>query len=248
MRARAVDLARTLLALGAIAPGLVAGVAVGLATRDRRRALNTAIGLWGRQGTRAAGIGLRVEGAEHLRRRPGVFLLNHRSGIDPILVCALLERDVVGVAKLEIRRNPVLGPAFAFAGTVFLDRGDRAAAIRALAPAVETLHAGLAVAIAPEGTRRAGAAIGPFKRGAFHLAMAAGVPVVPIVIHDADRVLPPRGWVMRGGPVHVTVHPPIPTLDWKPETLDRHVADLEALYRRSLARGPGYAAPEPRRA
>jgi len=229
-----VDVLRTVLALLAIAPGLAVGVAVLAATADRRRALNRAIALWGDLGTRAAGIRLEVEERERLALRPAVFVLNHRSGIDPILVCALLRRDFVGVAKREIRRNPVLGPAFAFVGTVFVDRADRAQAVRALGPAVEVLRRGLAVAVAPEGTRAAGERLGRFKKGAFRIAMAAGVPVVPIVIENAAEVLPRGGWVMTPATVRVHVLTPIDTSGWRPETLDREIASVEDLYRRAL--------------
>ena len=230
------DVARTLLAIAAIAPGLIAGVVTLVVTRDRRRALNRALMLWGDQGTRAAGIRLHVCGERHLECRPAVFLINHRSGIDPILVCALLKRDFVGVAKAEIKRNPVLGPAFAFAGTVFLERADRASAIDSLGPAVETLRRGYAIAMAPEGTRSR--ATGRFKKGGFHIAMEAAVPLVPIVVHDADRVLPRGGWVMRAATVHVTVHAPIPTGDWDRASLDAEIAAVEQLYRETLERGP----------
>jgi putative phosphoserine phosphatase/1-acylglycerol-3-phosphate O-acyltransferase len=111
--------------------------------------------------------------------------------------------------------------------------------VAALRPAVDTLRSGLAIAFAPEGTRSPGAAIGHFKKGAFHVAAAAGAPLVPIVIHDAGRVLPRRAWVMRAGTVHVTVHAPIPTTGWDRRDLAPHVARVEALYRDTLARGPG---------
>ncbi len=229
------DVARTLLALLAIAPGLLVGIAVLAARRDRRRALNRAIGVWGDLGTRAAGIELDVTGAEHLRRRPAVFLINHQSGVDPILLCALLRRDFVGVAKHEIRRNPVLGPAFAFVGTVFVDRTDREQAVRALAPAVETLRSGISVAVAPEGTRSPGRAIGHFKKGAFRIAMAAGVPIVPIVICNAADVLPHGSWIMTAARVRVRVLAPIDVRDWKLDDLELHVAEVEAAYERELA-------------
>lgn len=234
----ALDVLRTVLALLAIAPGLAVGAAVLLATLDRRRALNRAIALWGDLGTRAAGIRLEVEGKQRLALRPAVFLLNHQSGIDPILVCALLRRDFVGVAKREIRRNPVLGPAFAFVGTVFVDRADRAQAVRALGPAVEALRSGLAVAVAPEGTRGGGDRLGRFKKGAFRIAMAAGVPVVPIVIENASDVLPGGAWIMTAATVRVRVLPPLDTTGWRPETLDREIAAVEELYRRVLASPP----------
>jgi 1-acyl-sn-glycerol-3-phosphate acyltransferase len=228
------DAVRTLVAILAIAPGLVAGIAVLATRRDRRRALNRAIGVWGDLGTRAAGIELDVADAEHLRLRPAVFLINHQSGVDPILLCALLRRDFVGVAKREIRRNPVLGPAFAFVGSVFVDRADREQAVRALAPAVETLRSGIAVAMAPEGTRSPERAVGHFKKGAFRIAMAAGVPIVPIVICNAADVLPRGGWIMTAARVRVRVLPPIDVRDWKLDALDRHVGEVEAAYEREL--------------
>src|SRR5512134_2259609 len=99
------DLLRTIAAIAAIAPGLAAGVATLAATRDRRRAINRAIAVWGDLGTRAAGARLDVRGREHLALRPAIFVFNHQSGADPFLLCALLRRDFVGVAKAEIRKN-----------------------------------------------------------------------------------------------------------------------------------------------
>jgi 1-acyl-sn-glycerol-3-phosphate acyltransferase len=229
------DVARTLLTLLAILPGLLAGLLELALSRDRRRAVDRAITVWGELGTEAAGMRLELDGARYLSERPAVFLFNHQSGIDPILVCALLRRSFVGIAKQEIRRNPVLGPAFAFAGVVFVDRFDHERAVRALEPAIDTLHAGIAIAIAPEGTRHP--LLGRFKKGGFRLAMAAKVPLIPIVLHDSGDVLPRGAWVMTGGPVHVTVHPPIPTDGWSPDALDTRIEAIEQLYRTTLERG-----------
>jgi putative phosphoserine phosphatase/1-acylglycerol-3-phosphate O-acyltransferase len=232
-----VDLVRTLATLAAIAPGLAAGVATLATTRDRRRAINRATEVWGDLGTRACGVTLDVTGAERLRLRPAVFVFNHQSGADPFLICALLRRDFVGVAKAEIRRNPVLGPAFAFADTVFVDRFDSQQSVAALAPAIETLRRGLAIAIAPEGTRSRGIALGAFKKGGFWIAMAARVPVIPIVLHNAADVLPRGGWLMRPATVRVTVLEPISTLDWNPANLGARVAEVERRFAAALASG-----------
>ncbi|MDG2048650.1 MAG: lysophospholipid acyltransferase family protein [Myxococcota bacterium] len=228
------DALRTFLALLAILPGLIAGLLTWLASGNRRRALNLATRLWGRQGIQAAGIRLRVEGAERLKTRPAIFTLNHQSGIDPILVCALLRENFVAVAKSGIRKNPVLGPAFTFAGTVFVERGSGQEAERALRPAVEACAAGLALAIAPEGTRSAGQAVGRFKKGVVHLALATGVPLIPIVIHNAGNILPRGGFIMRRGEVYVQVLEPIPTEDWTPANLDTEIEALEQRYRDTL--------------
>jgi putative phosphoserine phosphatase / 1-acylglycerol-3-phosphate O-acyltransferase len=231
------DLARTLATLGAIAPGLGAGLATLARTGDRRSAINRAIEVWGDLGTRACGVTLDVAGREHLRLRPAVFVFNHQSGADPFLLCALLRRDIVGVAKIEIRRNPVLGPAFAFADTVFVDRGDRAQSLAALAPAIATLRRGLAILIAPEGRRSAGYEVGPFKKGAFWIAMGARVPIVPIVLHNARDVLPRDGWLMRPARVRVTVLDPIPTTGWNPANLDLRVAAVRERFVETIEKG-----------
>ena len=229
------DAFRTILALWAILPGLVAGLWTWLTHGDRRRALNRATGLWGRQGVAAAGIRLRVEGSEYLSIRPALFTLNHQSGIDPILVCALLKENFVAVAKSGIRKNPILGPAFAFAGTVFVERGSGRESERALRPAVDACAQGLALAIAPEGTRSRGQDVGVFKKGFAHLAMATGVPLIPIVIHNAGQILPRGGFIMRRGEVFVQVLKPISTENWTSATLDAEVRALEERYRETLA-------------
>jgi putative phosphoserine phosphatase/1-acylglycerol-3-phosphate O-acyltransferase len=190
---------------------------------------------FGELGTALAGIDLRVEGEEHLwSHRPAVFLFNHQSGIDLLLVCKLLRRDVVGVAKRELRANPIFGPALAAAGTIFLDRSDRERAIAALAPAVDALRRGLSIAIAPEGTRSPTPRLGPFKKGAFHIAMAARVPVVPIVLRNAHDALPRGAIVIRPATVEVVVHPPIPTDDWTRESLDARIEEIRHLYEETL--------------
>jgi putative phosphoserine phosphatase/1-acylglycerol-3-phosphate O-acyltransferase len=232
------DVARTALALAAIAPGLVAGALRLATTGDRRRAMDRAIEVWGELGTRAAGITLAIAGEPRLRLRPAVFVFNHQSGVDPILICALLRGGFTGVAKQEVRRHPVLGPAFAFAGTVFVDRDDREQAVGALQDAVATLRSGVAVAIAPEGTRSRSAALGAFKKGAFRLAMAAAVPIVPIVIHDAWRVLPRHAWVMTAATVHVTVLDPVPTNEWTLAGLDARIEAVRERMAAALAEGP----------
>jgi putative phosphoserine phosphatase/1-acylglycerol-3-phosphate O-acyltransferase len=230
------DVVRTVLALAAILPGLVVGLVVLALGRDRRRAINCTLAVWGDLGTRAAGIRLHVTGREHLEQaRPAVFLLNHQSGIDPILVCALLRHDFVAVAKREIRRNLVLGPAFAFAGVVFVDRADSKQAVRALQPALDALSTGLSLAMAPEGTRSRAAALGPFKKGAFRIALAARVPVVPIVIHNARDVLPRGAWIMTSALVRVSVLPPVETHAWTLDHLDTHIQTVRTQYETTLA-------------
>jgi putative phosphoserine phosphatase/1-acylglycerol-3-phosphate O-acyltransferase len=133
-----------------------------------------------------------------------VFVFNHQSNFDGLIIMKLLRQDVTAVAKAELKRMPVIGALFAFGDVVFIDRADHAKSVEALRQAAETLRSGLSIAVAPEGTRQLSPRLGLFKKGAFHLAIEAQVPSVPIVIHNSLDVLPKGSKVMR--PATVRIH------------------------------------------
>jgi putative phosphoserine phosphatase / 1-acylglycerol-3-phosphate O-acyltransferase len=229
------EVLRTSLAVGSLFPSFLLSLPAAALNRSWRRGLNIATTTWGELGTALAGVELHVTGEQHLwSRRPAVFIFNHQSGIDMLLLCKLLRRDMVGVAKQEIRRNPIFGPAFALAGTVFIDRFNREKAIEAMAPAVDALRNGLSIIIAPEGTRSPTPRLGQFKKGAFHMAMAAKVPIVPIVFRNALDALPKHAIFIRPAIVEAVVHPPIPTSKWKVKDLDQRIAEIHRLYTETL--------------
>jgi putative phosphoserine phosphatase/1-acylglycerol-3-phosphate O-acyltransferase len=231
-RPSAEAVARTALAYGSLIPTAWASVGVALANRSQREGANVLMSAWPDLATALAGIELEVTGEEHLwEHRPAVFIFNHQSAVDTLLVAKLLRRDFTGIAKQEIRRNPLFGPAFQLAGVVFIDRADSTRAIDALKPAVKALREGRSIAIAPEGTRSRTKQLGRFKKGAFHLAMQAGVPIVPIVFENALDVLPRGAFVLRPANVRAVVLPPIDTSAWTRESLD---AEIEAIRKRYL--------------
>jgi len=229
------DVARTSLALASLAPSLAIGAPLAALDGHWRGAINFASTMWGELGTALAGLDLQVEGEQHLwAKRPAVFIFNHQSAIEVLLLCKLLRRDFIGIGKEEIRNYPLFGRAFALAGTVFIDRFDPGKAVEALRPAIEALRSGLSIAIAPEGTRSPSPRLGRFKKGAFYIAMQAQVPVVPIVFRNTSDALPKHGAVIRPTVIEVVVHPPIPTTRWTRETLDREIAAIHDLFTRTL--------------
>jgi putative phosphoserine phosphatase/1-acylglycerol-3-phosphate O-acyltransferase len=226
---------RTALSIGSFAPALAIGLPAAVLDRDWRSAINLAATTWGELGTALAGVNVRVEGEAHLwEHRPAVFVFNHQSALDVLLVCKLLRRDFVGIGKREIRSYPVLGPVLALAGTVFIDRYNRADAVSGLLPAVEALQEGLSVAIAPEGTRSPTPRLGAFKKGAFHLAMDARVPIVPIVFLNALDALPKHGLVVRPATVDAVVLPPVDVSGWDRNALDEHIAEVRDMFVETL--------------
>jgi len=221
------DVGRTAAFYGALLGAASTAAAVGLARRSRRQMVDLTCSVTGDLGLALAGIDVELRGAEHLwSSRPCVFVFNHQSKLDVALLMKLLRGGFTGVAKAEAASIPLWGAMFRLAGVAFVDRGGGRAR-EALEPAVRKLRdEGWSLAIAPEGTRSPTPRLGRFKKGAFHIALQAGVPMVPIVIHDAGEVMWRGHQTLRGGTVHVDVLPPIDTSGWSTATLDEHVEDV----------------------
>jgi putative phosphoserine phosphatase/1-acylglycerol-3-phosphate O-acyltransferase len=117
-------------------------------------------------------------------------------------------------------------------------RGDPSQAKAALGPVVERLREGYSIAISPEGTRSATPAVGRFKKGAFHMAMQGGVPIVAVVIRNAGELWWRGSKVMRSGTVDVHVHEPISVQDWTRDTLSDRIAEVRELFVRTLEDWP----------
>lgn len=157
-----------------------------------------------------SGIDVSVIGAEHLDPdRSYVLVSNHQSHMDiPVLFMSLPVTPGF-VAKKELAKVPFLGQALDFGGHVLIDRGNRDRARESLAEAAAQISGGKTVLIFPEGTRGGSETIDKFKTGAFHMAKAAGVPLVPIGLRGTRRVFPREGMLIRGGSVEVHVGKPI---------------------------------------
>src|SRR6516164_11068046 len=152
-RAGAADIARTAAGLAGMLGGFTAGVVLGATTGSRREAVDLGTTLAGELGSVLAGVRLDVHGAEHLAVRPAVFLFNHQSQLDVLILAKLLRGGFTGVAKKELANSPGFGLVFRLADVAFVDRQDNAQARKALEPAVEKLCEGVSLVIAPEGTR-----------------------------------------------------------------------------------------------
>jgi 1-acyl-sn-glycerol-3-phosphate acyltransferase len=170
-----------------------------------------AIRLWARTINAAAGVRVRVHGAEHLRQPNGaVFIANHVSWFD-IFALAVEVPWCSFVAKSELRRIPLFGFAAECAGIVFIERENRKQAFESYRVAAAEVQRGRCVIVCPEGTRGVDYHLRPFKKGPFVLAIAAQAPVVPTVIHGSREVMPKGSFVVRAGPIDLHFLEPAPT-------------------------------------
>jgi putative phosphoserine phosphatase / 1-acylglycerol-3-phosphate O-acyltransferase len=230
-----VDVVRTGAALAGLGAAGGVGIAVGLLSRNRRLGANLAASVGPDLALGIAGVELNVSGEEHLwAKRPAVFIFNHQSSIDVAVIGALVRRDLTGVAKIEAKRDPRFAPIGYITDIVYVDRTNSKQARAALKPAVDRLKGGTSIAIAPEGTRSPTPRLGRFKKGAFHLAMQARVPIVPVVIRNAGDVMWRGSFLIRPGTIDVKVLEPISTRGWRVSELDKRIAAIHDLFERAL--------------
>jgi putative phosphoserine phosphatase/1-acylglycerol-3-phosphate O-acyltransferase len=227
---------RSVAATVSLVPTFAAGLPIYALTGSRRNATNFSISLFAETASALINLDLKVRGEENLwKSRPAVFVFNHQSKADVVIGAKLLRRDMAGVGKQEIKKMPVIGKVLEMGGVVMIDRKNAASAIEAMQPLVDAMrNEGRSVALAPEGTRTVSPNLGPFKKGAFHLAIQAGVPMVPVVIHNAGDVAPKGDFVFRPATVEVDVLPPVDTSNWSTETIDEHVREVRNMFLRTL--------------
>ena len=234
-----VDVVRSAAAMSVFAGSVGAAAALAVLNQSRSMGANVAAGVGCDLGMATAGVRLRVIGEENIwSSRPAVFLFNHQSQLDAFVLGSILRKDFTGVAKKSLERDPIFGPVGFLADVAYIDRTDSAKARQGLEPAVEALRGGKSIAIAPEGTRSPTPRLLPFKKGPFHMAMQAGVPVVPIVMRNCGEIMGAHSMAIHGGTVDVAVLPPVPTDDWTLENLNENVARVRQMYLDTLANWP----------
>lgn len=236
-------LTRTATGLMSLFPLLYTGIGFGLLTRNKRNAANLTLPLWADSVMLASGVKLRVSGREHLTsHRPAVFLFNHRNNFDAFFVGALVRTDLAWVGKAELKKNPISAMLSRLVPVAFVERsgGTPEEAAKALEPVAKMVRQGCSIMIAPEGTRVRDMTvdIGPFKKGAFHMARTLGVPVIPIVIRNALDVAGRDAVMLRPGTVDIAVLPPVHTADWTEKNTGRKAEEVRQMFIETLKDWP----------
>ncbi|KAF6762066.1 1-acylglycerol-3-phosphate O-acyltransferase [Ephemerocybe angulata] len=162
--------------------------------------------------SRLFNLQVEVEGEQYLDMRPAVIMVNHQSMLDILIVGRCMPKQTTIVSKESLKFSP-LGPFMAMSGTVFLNRGNNVKAVKSLNDAGNLIKKDkISTWIFPEGTRHLSpeSDMLPLKKGGFHLAVTAGIPIIPIVVENYHHLY--HHGVFNEGVIKVKVLPPIPTV------------------------------------
>lgn len=229
--------ARTMVALGSMNAGVTTGLVLGAARGDMKAGRNLAVKLATRAPLKIGGVSLNVLHRERLwEHRPAIFIANHQSSLDIPVLGSLLERDFTVVAKQEARFDPRAMIGSLVVDPAYIDRSTSSSAREALAGVVDRIRSGTSLMIFPEGTRAPTPVLGPFRKGAFHMAAQAGVPIVPVVLRNTGELMRRNSLILNPGVVDVCVLEP--ETDWDTDTMNERIAALHAKFAETLERWP----------
>lgn len=194
---------------------------------------------WCEDIVRDVGIEIVAEGLIQVAGPPSVIVVNHASLLDIPVVGSLLELDYRWVAKKQLFRVPLVGWHLWACGHIGVDRGRTGNLSRMQQQVQDVLAAGGSVVFFPEGTRSPDGAMRAFRRGAFASAVAAGAPVLPIVLDGTHELLVkgslqfPRA-ANRRVRVRVLDRVPVPAGSSDPDALAARVRALGDEVRRRM--------------
>ncbi|KAL7800405.1 hypothetical protein V8C43DRAFT_273815 [Trichoderma afarasin] len=184
--------------------------------------------------------------------RPAVFIGNHQTELDVLMLGAIFPKYCSVTAKAQLKKVPFLGWFMSLSGTIFIDRKnskDARSAMDGAASEIKTKRQ--SVYMFPEGTRSytKEPALLPYKKGAFHLAVQSGVPIVPVVVANYSHILYIKGLVFNSGKIPIKVLRPIPTTNLTSADVDELTQSTRELMLKELisltekARGRPVAVP-----
>lgn len=192
--------------------------------------------IWGMVNLVAAGVRVRLSGLDRIDlNRAYIFAANHQGWFDIFSILAKLPVHFSWLAKEELFRLPVLGPAMAATGYIPIDRTDHRKALESMNHAAMRVKNGTSIVIFPEGTRSPDGVLQGFKKGGIMLSIKSQQPIVPVTISGSHAILPKKGdWVIHPGRIDITIGNPIPTEGCSMKDRDWLMAEVRQAIRKFL--------------
>ena len=176
---------------------------------------------WSRVVLKVTGVPVTVRHPEFIAHGESrVYVCNHVSWWEIFALATVLPRFRM-VGKKEVSRIPLFGRAAGAVAAIYIDRKNRRTAFAAYEEAVPAVKAGLSVGVFPEGTRGFSYELRPFKKGPFILAIAAQVPIVPVVAYGSLEIQKKGAVLIHPHPIELTFLEPVPTAGLTYDDRDR---------------------------
>lgn len=178
-----------------------------------------------------AGIRLNIRHVGTVPDRPAIYIFNHSSTVDLFILLSLGLENIRFVAKREFQFNPFFFILGNLTGQIFIPRGNSRRSVRILKKSYQRIvYNKLSVVMGPEGSRKHEGVIGPFKKGAFLMAVELGYPIVPMYFENASDLCRGQSLITTKGTVTAYIHPAIDTSAWKKEDTVQNMKNVRRMY------------------
>lgn len=165
---------------------------------------------------KTSGAKVTVEGLDRIdREKTYIYISNHLSNFDVFLLVNLLPAKMRILAKRSLFYVPIFGWSIYLAGYISVQREDQPGLLKSFVKVAEKIKKGRPVLFFAEGSRSSDGTLQPFKKGAFLIALKAGVPIVPISLAGSNEIMPPYSSRIQSGQVKVLIGNPIPVRNYK---------------------------------
>jgi len=208
-----------------ILPGIFAGFVL-----PRNIVYRFMNGAWCGWAAKVAGAKIVVKGNMPDKSKSFMILSNHQSYLDIFVLNLALKRPLHFIAKKELTKIPFLGAIMKKTECVLVSRGYGKESRKTYEQAIAHIKKGLDIVVFPEGTRSKDGSLGVLRKGAFVMAIDAGVPILPVAIHGAGTCWPRNNFSFRPGVVTAMVGAPIDTSGYTRHT----VSDLMETFEKEL--------------
>lgn len=183
--------------------------------------------------SKVIGVNLEITVAPEAQNAgPAIYVANHQNNYDLFTLPAVVPQSTVSMGKHSLKWIPFFGQLYWLSGNILINRGNRSKAMGTLDKSVDKIKkAGLSVWMFPEGTRSYGRGLLPFKTGAFHTAMNAQVPVVPVCMNTTHDSIKLNRW--DNGTIYIDILAPV-ELD-KDTSARKHASAIHELMAQRIA-------------
>lgn len=165
---------------------------------------------WAFDRIKASGAKIKVHNQNLIPKdRNVLFVSNHQGDFDIAIFMAMIKKDTGFVAKIEMKKAPLINKWMEYIHCVFMDRNDLKQSLQTILEGIKVLKSGYSLVIFPEGTRSKSDKIGEFKAGSFKLATKSKVPIVPVTIDGSYKIMEENNYKITPAEVDIYVHEPV---------------------------------------
>ncbi|MFA9221361.1 MAG: lysophospholipid acyltransferase family protein [Sediminibacterium sp.] len=182
-------------------------------------------------------VRVKAKGLENVLDEPAIYAANHASQLDIPIMCTRVNRPMFFIAKIELKKVPILSQYIKVVGMILVDRKNRERAMASMRTAIQDIQGGKSIAAFPEGTRTKTGELLPFKKGIFTIAKEGRIPIVPMAIVGSAKALASGSFFMRPATVQLRILPALKSDEFFNMSIEEMANHTRSLIQQEIEKG-----------